>query len=208
LLLKTLRKKKPGGDFHPHAGLSLTAEDTELNAQSSSRSVESKEENAAGAMKEQFCSRRFFADGAEFFDGFYRTYIKAFPMTSPSRLFVFLCLLTTVAVAAIKAPGGQFKNLEILPKDISPEKLDSIMNSYNRALGIGCSFCHASHPTIADSLDYASDKNEMKINARGMMKLTIDINQKYFYYDSLIPPVYLNIVNCKTCHRGEPYPVE
>ena len=80
--------------------------------------------------------------------------------------------------------------------------------SYSKALGIGCSFCHASHASIADSLDYASDKNEMKLNARNMMKLTIDINQKYFYYDSSIAPIYLNTVHCKTCHRGEPYPVE
>ena len=129
-------------------------------------------------------------------------------MRSSIRWSFFLLLLVTVAVAATRAPQGRYKNLQILTKDISEKKMDSIMDSYSKALGIGCSFCHADHASIADSLDYASDKNEMKLNARNMMKLTIDINQKYFYYDSSIAPIYLNTVHCKTCHRGEPYPVE
>lgn len=129
-------------------------------------------------------------------------------MSSSFRCSFFLLLLVSIAVAATRAPQGRYKNLQILPKDISEKRMDSIMDSYTKALGIGCSFCHAPHPSIADSLDYASDKNEMKLNARNMMKLTIDINQKYFYYDSTIAPIYLSTVNCKTCHRGEPYPVE
>lgn len=126
-----------------------------------------------------------------------------------SKLVVFGLLgLIITGIAAIKPPQTEYKNLQILPKDISSQKLDSIMDSYSKALGIGCSFCHTPHISIPDSLDYASDKNEMKTNARNMMRLTIDINQKYFYYDSTIPPVYLNVVRCKTCHHGEPYPVE
>lgn len=124
------------------------------------------------------------------------------------QLFGILALLVLAGIAATSQDSSEFKNLQILPKNIAPEKLDSIMNSYNKALGIGCSFCHAPFEGIPDSLDYASDKNEMKLNARNMMRLTMDINQKYFYYDTTVPPVYLNVVRCQTCHRGEPYPVE
>ncbi len=116
-------------------------------------------------------------------------------------------LMIIAGVAATTAPKGEFKNLQILPKDISKQKLDSIMESYNQALAIGCSFCHSPHPTIPDSLDYASDANTMKANARNMINLTMDINKKYFYYDSSVAPVYLNLVRCQTCHRGDPYPV-
>ncbi|MCR6719290.1 MAG: c-type cytochrome [Chitinophagaceae bacterium] len=129
-------------------------------------------------------------------------------MNKSFSFFAVLLVLVAIAVAATRAPQGEFKNLKILPKDISVEKMDSIMESYNKALGIGCSFCHAPHPTIQDSLDYASDRNEMKAEARKMMNLTIDLNQKYFYYDTTVPPVYLNLVRCQTCHRGDPYPVE
>lgn len=129
-------------------------------------------------------------------------------MNKSFRFFAILFLLVAIAVAATRAPQGEFKNLKILPKDISAQKMDSIMDSYNKALGIGCSFCHAPHPIVQDSLDFASDKNEMKAEARKMMTMTIDINQKYFYYDTTVAPVYLNIVRCQTCHRGDPYPVE
>lgn len=129
-------------------------------------------------------------------------------MSRSIKISLALVLLVSICVAFVHAPQGRYKNLQILPKDIAPRMLDSIMDSYSKALGIGCSFCHVAHASIPDSLDYASDKNEMKENARGMMKLTIDINTKYFYYDTTVPPVYLNIVRCQTCHRGEPYPVE
>jgi len=129
-------------------------------------------------------------------------------MARSFKFMTILFALVTMAVAATRAPQGKYKNLQILPKDISPQKMDSIMESYSKALGIGCSFCHVAHATIPDSLDYASDKNEMKANARNMMKLTIDINQRYFYYDTTVAPVYLNVVRCQTCHRGDPYPVE
>jgi hypothetical protein len=61
---------------------------------------------------------------------------------------------------------------------------------------------------LCDSLDYASDKHEMKENARKMMRMTIEINKTNFYFDTTQRPEYLKVVHCKTCHRGEPYPVD
>ena len=100
------------------------------------------------------------------------------------------------------------RNLKILPKDISDQQLDSIMHSYNIALGVKCNFCHVPLKIIPDSLDYASDAEPMKEDARKMMRMTIKINKENFYFDKNKKPEFLNTVSCKTCHRGEAFPPE
>ena len=117
-----------------------------------------------------------------------------------------LIVLVIAGIAAVKPPTAMHKNLQILPKDISDQKLDSIMQSYNSALGVGCGFCHSPMAATPDSLDFAADTNEMKANARKMMRMTIRINLENFYFDKSIRPEYLNVVNCQTCHRGEAFP--
>lgn len=117
--------------------------------------------------------------------------------------------ILAISIAAVNRPPADYKNLKVLPKDISSEKLDSIMESYNKALGVSCDFCHMPfQKNIPDSLDYASDEEPMKQNARKMMSMTIYINQTYFDFDKKEQPVYLNTVNCMTCHRGEALPEE
>ncbi len=129
-------------------------------------------------------------------------------MPANKKIITILVLTGLVigGVAAVKAPVGKYKNLKILPQDISEQKLDSIMESYSKALGVSCSFCHTEIKNFPDSLDYASDDNTMKENAREMMRMTILINKTYFYFDKNEKPEYLKVVNCKTCHRGEPMP--
>ena len=121
---------------------------------------------------------------------------------------LILTALVIGGIAAVDGPKGKYKNLKILPKDISEQKLDSIMESYSKALGVSCSFCHVEVKNFPDSLDYASDDNTMKENAREMMRMTILINKTYFHFDKNEKPEYLKVVNCKTCHRGEPLPEE
>lgn len=120
--------------------------------------------------------------------------------------------IVVISIAATKAPVVVERNLKILPKDISDEKLDSIMKTYNVALGVKCDFCHVPFNklnfALKDSFDYASDVNPMKEEARKMMRLTIDINKNYFYYTKDVRPEYLHVVHCKTCHQGEPFPPE
>ena len=120
-----------------------------------------------------------------------------------------------IGLAATHAPVQKERNLKILPKDISDQKLDSIMQTYNVALGVKCDFCHAPKKGfymklngVTDTLDFASDDNSMKANARDMMRLTIEINKNYFYFNKNERPEYLHTVTCKTCHRGEPFPPE
>ena len=127
--------------------------------------------------------------------------IKFFSALLPILLFIGL------GSAFVKRNSG-YRNLQVLPKDISDQKLDSIMQTYNKALGVKCEFCHTPLQGFKDSLDYASDKEPMKEEARKMMRMTIELNRKYFYFDSTQRPEYLHTVTCKTCHQGEPFPPE
>lgn len=115
---------------------------------------------------------------------------------------------------AATAPTTSFKNLKVLPQNISEHQLDSIMDTYNRALKVNCDFCHEKAKDITGlapandgSLDFAAD-NGMKENARRMMRLTIDINKQHFNYDTIPkkPDYLLNVVSCNTCHRGNAFP--
>jgi Photosynthetic reaction centre cytochrome C subunit len=121
---------------------------------------------------------------------------------------IVLVALVSAGVAAVNAPGYKHKNLKVLPKDISDEKLDSIMKTYTVGLGVECKFCHQPDNGFVIKVDYAADVNPMKENARDMMRMVIDINSKYFYFDSTQRPEYLHTVTCINCHQGQPLPPE
>ncbi|MFT3912065.1 MAG: c-type cytochrome [Ferruginibacter sp.] len=129
----------------------------------------------------------------------------------PTAMVMFIVATVFITAANIQTKG-KFKNLQVLPADISEKKLDSIMDSYNRALNVNCDFCHKpeknpfSITPNADTIDFAKDW-PMKDNARRMIRLMIDINKNYFYFDQNTRPEYLNAVSCNTCHRGNPYPL-
>jgi hypothetical protein len=122
----------------------------------------------------------------------------------PSAILGFVML----GIAATHRPVVPPRNLKVLPKDITDEKLDSIMDSYNRALGVKCDFCHAPSKDKTNELEFARDDNPMKENARKMIRLNIQVNRDYFYYDTLQRPEYLKVVTCITCHRGDPMPAD
>ena len=115
-----------------------------------------------------------------------------------------------LGVAAVKHPSQKERNLKVLPKDISDARLDSFMNVYTVALGEDCKFCHSPAKNLnfgaKDSLDFVSDANPMKENARDMMRMVIDINKNYFYYDKNQRPEYLHTISCKNCHQGHALP--
>lgn len=119
-----------------------------------------------------------------------------------------LAALVIVCAAAIE-PARQpveFRNLKVLPKNISDEALQKIMEvDFNKGLGVGCDYCHAKAPGSND-LDFASDAKGEKEIARNMMRMTLDINQKYFGREHPVIGDTLMSVSCRTCHQGEPYP--
>lgn len=100
----------------------------------------------------------------------------------------------------INNPG--WKNLKILPKDISDEELKGMMRTFNTSLGVKCSFCHA--PGSDGKMDFASDANPKKDVTRDMMNMTYGINKKYFGKDILKEE---GEVSCFTCHQGKEKPL-
>ena len=100
-------------------------------------------------------------------------------------------------------PGGGFKNLKVLPKDISDDDLDKVMDDFKEALGVKCNYCHARNSdTTIHKLDFASDANEKKDIARFMFTMTKDINSNYFNWMKSTQPDTIHSVRCITCHRG------
>lgn len=117
-----------------------------------------------------------------------------------------LALFVVLGTAAIKAPRFKERNLKVLPNDISDQQLDSIMETYNKALGVKCEFCHVKKKVFPGDFDYAADTEPMKEEARKMMRMTIEINKNNFWYNKNERPEYLKTVTCKTCHKGEAFP--
>lgn len=97
------------------------------------------------------------------------------------------------------------KNLQVLPKDISPQDLIATMRGYEKALGVECSFCHAPSPQN-HHLDFASDANPHKADARVMIRMVNEINPKYLATTDEDAPAQDRRVSCGTCHRGHSHP--
>ena len=124
------------------------------------------------------------------------------------KCIVILALSSAIAVsvAALPAPNNDYKNLQVLPKDISSKDLTKIMiDDFEDGLGVSCTFCHAQGK---DSLnvDYASDAKPEKQIARLMMTMTMGINEKYFGLKHPQLGDSVLAINCITCHNGQPRP--
>lgn len=140
-------------------------------------------------------------------------------LTNTKKLSVMLVLLTGViiSVAATKptpskivlnktqtSDTGLFKNLQVLPKDISKDSLDKIMHGFTAALGVRCNFCHV----FNGQPDFASDEKEEKGIARYMIKMAAGINATYFNFEKSTRPDTITVIKCVTCHHGSPHPGE
>lgn len=120
-----------------------------------------------------------------------------------------LTAFVVLSVAAYKPtePRSDYKNLQVLPKDISQDSLKLIMDHFKEALGVKCSFCHApSKDTAQKWPDFASDDKPEKNVARYMMKMTMGINSTYFNFNNSEKPDTITVIKCMTCHRGSPHP--
>lgn len=99
------------------------------------------------------------------------------------------------------------KNLKVLPDDTN---LRVVMRAYAGALGVECEFCHVGRdPATGRDGDRASDANPMKDVARSMIKMNMDLNEKYL---AMLPKGVPNVdadakIDCGTCHQGHSKPV-
>ena len=125
------------------------------------------------------------------------------------KKFVVISLLSTTitgAVATLPAAPNEYKNLKVLPRNISSKNLSKIMvDDFEDGLGVSCGFCHVEEKD-SHRLDYASDAKPEKQIARIMMKMTIGINKRYFKLKHALIGDSILQITCVTCHNGQPRP--
>lgn len=101
------------------------------------------------------------------------------------------CLLLLSSLSLAHVGAERFSNLKVLPKNTTKEQMKKVMRAQSEALGVDCDYCH-------DEANMAADDNEHKKAARQMMKMTKEINSKWFGKDGF--------VTCGSCHRGKTEP--
>jgi hypothetical protein len=114
---------------------------------------------------------------------------------SVTLLSLALCLLllswASADLASQEKPAEQvYKNIKVL-NGLPASELDGTMYYMSAALGVGCTHCHTN--------PWDSDAKPAKLAARKMILMTRDINKENFSGNP--------VVNCYTCHRGQPQTV-
>lgn len=116
------------------------------------------------------------------------------------KSIVCLFLLALLGSSARAQVPDKFSNLRILPGDIGKRELVDTMRGFSMGLGMRCIGCHEIQtPGDYSSIDWASEKLHNKKVARGMMKLTQEVN------GNLLPAAtgeHDFQIRCITCHRG------
>ncbi len=118
-------------------------------------------------------------------------------------MLVFYAFTSNTVTQSDYQPQTKWKNLKVLPQDISKDSLNYLMKGYSNALNVDCNYCHAPQKDNPKKLDFASDEKIEKEIARGMITMTNDLNSKYFQPHFPDPkPNQVHVVNCVMCHRG------
>ena len=122
-------------------------------------------------------------------------------------LLAAVVLVSTTAMKQDKAAEEEkFKNLKVLPKNISKKQLDAVMENWEHSLGVRCGFCHVRNEETK-KMDWALDGKPEKEMARKMYKMTADLNKKYFGASKDSTGMVAEIgVNCNMCHNGNAHP--
>lgn len=111
------------------------------------------------------------------------------------KYVMILLLLPLALFAQDQQPPVQYKNLKILPQNITEQQLNSVMNAWSTALGFRCQDCHYTPTGQFDDIDFADDRVENKQTAREMAEMVLSINQQHFAARD-------QNVTCYTCHHG------
>jgi hypothetical protein len=125
--------------------------------------------------------------------------------------FSGLVLFILVGIIAAKPPDKEkpvYKNLQVLSKNIGEDDMDFVMESFSVNLGTNCLFCHPGKQNGTEyNFDYVTDVLQNKRVARGMLKMTMKLNKKYFNIKLTGLMDIRGKVWCKTCHQGSPVPI-
>ena len=119
----------------------------------------------------------------------------------------FLAAVATAQAPAPPAAGPMsppYKNLQVLPKDISREQLVGNMKFFAQSLGVRCTHCHVgAEGQPLSTFDFASDAKPAKLVARKMLAMVHRINEQDFGVKDFKDVK----VTCYTCHRGSTKPL-
>src|SRR5437762_7735080 len=111
-----------------------------------------------------------------------------------------------IGIAASKRPN-EFKNLKVLPKNISEQTLDTVMHEFAKALKVDCDFCHVKPADSTAQWDMASDEKPEKNVARKMITMANKINKDFFKATTKYGDENAVLeIHCVTCHHGQPHP--
>lgn len=123
---------------------------------------------------------------------------------------VALLLAGALPASAQMPIPDTFKNLKVLPKDITKDKLVQVMRGFTTGLGVRCDFCHVEpagpRGPGGPPPDFASDEKENKGKARVMLKMVAAINGDYL--KQIAEGEMAPQITCETCHRGTKEPPE
>ncbi|WP_034691218.1 c-type cytochrome [Kaistella palustris] len=136
-----------------------------------------------------------------------KSYLSFFGLLAIIGAIVIVTTNSTKVYRPVSESQSDFKNLKVLPKNITKDSLMFLMKTFNASLGVDCAHCHAPQKDNPEKLDFASDAKLNKEIARGMIQMTDDINSKYFLPHMPDPkPKQVTRVYCITCHRGNSDP--
>ena len=97
-----------------------------------------------------------------------------------------------------------YKNLKVLPKDITRPQLLGSMKFFAQSLGVRCTYCHVgTEGQPLSTFNFASDAKDHKDTARGMIQLVAHLNKDHLPAITGLPDAK---VTCFTCHRGSTKP--
>ena len=120
---------------------------------------------------------------------------------------ILVCATLSIFAQKNKKKDEKATNLKVMPKDISHDDLDKQMDFFCASLKVKCNYCHADSKTRPGKLDFAADSGARhKEDARRMLELTYELNEKYFGV-ARTEHMSKQAVNCYTCHRGEEMPL-
>ena len=130
-------------------------------------------------------------------------------MKTDKLLLAAGCAAFLAAIATAQAPAPpaasagpaapQYKNLQVLSKDITQDQLFPIMKGFSQALGVRCLHCHVgAEGKPISTFDFASDAKKEKLVARKMLVMVHRINEQDFGVKEFKDVK----VTCYTCHRG------
>ncbi|MDP9113646.1 MAG: c-type cytochrome [Acidobacteriota bacterium] len=107
-----------------------------------------------------------------------------------------------ISMTAFGQQGGAAPNPRPAPKNLkllAPNtEIRFVMQSFTKALGVECSYCHVQG-------DFASDDNPKKETARKMIAMVRQIDASFPSSAGVYPAGY-HEVDCSTCHRGSVKP--